>query len=161
MHTVFLLLGGNLGDRKANFKKVREIIHHDIGKIIHESSLYETEPWGFRHEKNFLNQLIQIETTFKPEEMLVKIEGIEKCFKKDKKNGKYLPREMDIDILFYDNEKIKKPGLEIPHPRLHLRKCVLEPLFELIPDYIHPVFGISIRELRDNCPDKNWVKKIM
>ena len=160
MHIVFLLLGGNLGDREANFKKVRDIIYYDIGKIKRKSSLYETEPWGFKHEMNFLNQLIQIETPFRPEEILAKIEKIEKCFKKNSEKGKYLPREMDIDILFYDNEIIKKPGIEIPHPRLHLRKFVLEPLYELVPDHIHPVFAVTIRELRDNCTDKGRVEKI-
>jgi 2-amino-4-hydroxy-6-hydroxymethyldihydropteridine diphosphokinase len=155
------LLGGNLGDRKGNFEKAQNMISNEVGEIKRGSSLYETEPWGFKHEKNFLNQLIQVETSLNPEDILIKISKIEKCFKKDKGIGEYLPREIDIDILFYNNEIIKKTSIEIPHPRIHLRKFVLEPLCELIPDYIHPVFGIPIRQLRENCADGSWVRKIM
>lgn len=155
------MAGGNLGDRKKNLYSTADFIQNEIGIITKSSSVYETEPWGFEHNANFLNQAFEVNTELQPEEILERIKNFEDKSGKQKRTNAYLPREMDIDILFFNNEIINLPDLTIPHPRLHERKFVLEPLNEINPDLIHPVFNKKISELYKNCRDKNDVVKLI
>ena len=161
MNTLFLLIGGNEGNRKANMKATRTLIEQEIGRIVLKSSLYNTEPWGFEPGRDFINQALRVETELSPPAILNKIGKIESYFGRTRVKGKYTSREMDIDILFYNDAIINLSDLTVPHPRLQERKFVLIPMAELAPEFIHPVLKLTIARLLQNCPDKKDVRKIV
>ena len=154
MNIVYLLLGSNLNDRSATLNLARAAISSGIGSITNESSIYESEPWGFHSEQLFLNQVIRIETNFKPLHILREILKIEnKLGRKRADNKGYKSRAIDIDILFYNNEIIKEDNLIIPHPKIPERMFTLLPLSELDQSMIHPGSLKSIEELITDCKD--------
>ena len=159
MNKAYLLTGGNEGDRFLHMQQARTNIELICGQLLLVSSIYETTPWGKTDQPDFLNQVILVDTKFSPEELLKAILSIEE---KDgrKRTVKNAPRTIDIDILFYNNLILEKPGLTIPHPRIAIRRFVLEPLNEISPEFIHPVFGKTMRELLLECKDELGVKKI-
>ncbi|HTB25423.1 MAG TPA: 2-amino-4-hydroxy-6-hydroxymethyldihydropteridine diphosphokinase [Puia sp.] len=159
MNKAYLLTGGNEGDRFLHMQQARTNIELICGQLLLVSSIYETAPWGKTDQPDFLNQVILVDTKFSPEELLKAILSIEE---KDgrKRTVKNAPRTIDIDILFYNNLILEKPGLTIPHPRIAIRRFVLEPLNEISPEFIHPVFGKTMRELLLECKDELGVKKI-
>lgn len=126
----YLSLGSNLGDREKFLKKAISEIKK-IAKIIQKSKIYETSPVGYKNQGDFLNMVIKIETDINPQELLKKIQKIEKDLGRERKikNG---PRTIDIDILIYENTIVDEPDLKIPHPRMYERKFVLVPLLELL-----------------------------
>lgn len=160
MHQVFLGTGGNTGNKQENFDKVYTFIKNELGDIIQPSSVYETSPWGFESKDNFWNQVLRIETTLSPEELLLKIAEIETSFGRNRENEGYSSREMDIDILYFDDEIINTEKLTIPHPLLHKRLFVLVPLAEIAPDFVHPVLKLSSLEMLNICEDKSEIRKL-
>lgn len=161
---MYILLGGNLGNRFLNIEKACGLIGERIGKIQTMSSIYETEPWGFDNTENFLNRVVVVETGLDYTNLLFTLQRIEKDLGRIKKTSiDYSSREIDLDILFYNLEIVedKDIGLIIPHPRLHMRKFVLVPLAELAPHLLHPVFKVTMQELLDRCSDHKWVKKFL
>ncbi|MEA3505615.1 MAG: 2-amino-4-hydroxy-6-hydroxymethyldihydropteridine diphosphokinase [Bacteroidota bacterium] len=162
MHSVFLLLGSNKGDRVELLNKAITQIGSSVGEIAELSSVYETEPWGFDDETPFLNQVIKINTTLEPYDVLSKILQIELVLGRVRKSKNYEPRVIDIDILFFDEMVINdSPDLIIPHPRLHQRKFTLMPLKEINSQMVHPVKGKTISELMDDCDDNLKVEKFV
>jgi 2-amino-4-hydroxy-6-hydroxymethyldihydropteridine diphosphokinase len=157
MNTALILLGCNVGNCESNFKRSIELLEINCGEITAASSIYQTAPWGYQDQDYFLNQVLQINTTLNPEELLVQTSKIENELGRIRQeiNG---PRKIDIDILFFNDLQVITNTLIIPHPRLHLRKFTLIPLNEIIPNYIHPVYQISISELLIACPDESDVK---
>ena len=160
MHNVFLGIGGNIGNKSKNFKDVITIIKKDLGEVVLSSSVYETQPWGFEAEENFWNQVLLIETSFSPENLLQKIAEIEKKYDRTRENGKYSSRQMDIDILYFDDFFINTENLVIPHPHIPERLFVLVPLVEIAPDFVHPVLKLSNNQLLEKCDNKLDIKKI-
>ncbi len=160
MHKVFLGIGGNLGDKKKNLQKCIELIRENLGEVDIISSVYETPPWGFSAESNFLNQVILIETNLDMLQLLQETQKIEAQFKKRRSSEGYSSREMDIDILFFDDEIIETPELIIPHPLLHKRNFVLAPMVEIAGEFIHPVLNKKMRLLLDECDDRSPIVKI-
>ncbi|OQX76075.1 MAG: 2-amino-4-hydroxy-6-hydroxymethyldihydropteridine diphosphokinase [Bacteroidetes bacterium 4484_276] len=161
MHNCFLLLGSNQGNRVENLSRAMHVIRNKIGKIHRVSAIYETEAWGFESKQHFYNMVISTETELGATEALRKILEIETALGRQRKNnGGYTSRLIDIDILFFNDEIIDDPQLQIPHPRLHQRMFTLMPLMEVSPKKIHPVFGKPISELINQCTDKLMVKKI-
>jgi len=159
MNKAFLLIGGNLGNRKLNLSKARSIIHQRCGNIIKSSSLYETAAWGDVVQASFLNQVLVIQTRLTAADLLqCMLHAEQKMGRVRRQNSG--PRTIDIDLLFFNDDIIKMTGLEVPHPRLHLRKFVLEPLNEVAPGYIHPVFQKPISQLLAECPDNLPVQKL-
>ena len=136
MHTVYLGRGTNLGDKEANILKAYELIEQRVGQISKRSSLYSTEPWGFKSDNDFVNSVICVETELSPREVLRATQTIERLMGRTKKSrgGEYHDRVIDIDILLYDDLKIKEPDLVIPHPLMKEREFVMKPLRE-ITDY--------------------------
>jgi 2-amino-4-hydroxy-6-hydroxymethyldihydropteridine diphosphokinase len=152
MNKAYLLIGGNLGDRLQNLSEARKRISESCGDISKMSGIYETAAWGIGSQPDFLNQAILLKTDLPPLELLKKLLETELQMGRVRleKNG---PRTIDIDILLYNDRIMTGPGLEIPHPRMHLRRFVLTPLAEISPRKKHPQLGLTITELLDRCPD--------
>lgn len=149
---VALMIGGNESDTRQLFKKAIHLIEEKAGKITKESSLYVSEPWGEIEQPDYINQAVIIETRHNPVDLLHQLLEIENQLgrKRIVQNG---PRTIDIDILFYKDLIINTPNLQIPHPRMHLRRFNLVPLNEIAPEWMHPVFNVPVTELLDTCTD--------
>ena len=154
----YLLIGGNIGDRLVALSKARAAIEENCGKIIKESSVYETAAWGNEDQAAFLNQAVEIETDHAPEELLKNILQSEEALGR-KRELQYGPRIIDIDILFFNDDVIQHDGLKIPHPRMQYRRFVLVPLNEIAPELIHPVLQKSVNALLQECTDPLAVNK--
>ncbi|MCT4614408.1 MAG: 2-amino-4-hydroxy-6-hydroxymethyldihydropteridine diphosphokinase [Marinifilaceae bacterium] len=161
MAKVFFLLGGNQSDRNGILTQSIAMIDREIGKVCSESSIYETDAWGFDCNDKFLNKVVVINTDFTPHEVLSKAQAIENRLGRiRKKDARYSSRTIDIDILFYDNEIINTKDLQIPHPRIQERNFALIPLLELDRNYLHPTLKKSIEQLLTECKDSLDVRKI-
>jgi 2-amino-4-hydroxy-6-hydroxymethyldihydropteridine diphosphokinase len=144
-HTVYLALGTNLGDRVANLRVAIEALPPTVHPLAF-SPIYETAPWGVTDQPNFLNQVIRAETSHSPQELLVYLKKLEQKLGR-RPAVRYGPRQIDLDILFYDDLVFETPELTIPHPRLAERAFVLIPLADLSPVLNHPVLNKTVREL--------------
>lgn len=153
-------LGSNQGNRIKNLSKTRKLLGTVLGEIKLLSSVYESEPWGYNDPVSYYNQVILIDTKAKPFAVLEKCLSIERALGRIRKKVNYEARPIDLDILFYNNQRINSTYLTIPHPKLHLRKFVLEPLNQIMPDFIHPVLGKSVKELLFMCKDSCWVRQL-
>jgi 2-amino-4-hydroxy-6-hydroxymethyldihydropteridine diphosphokinase len=147
LNTAFLSLGSNLGDRAALLNEALDRLETAGIRVVRRSSIHETEPQDYLDQPRFLNMAIEVETDLTPRELLAAIQKIETEMGRQRTIPKG-PRTIDIDILFYANQVIATPALEIPHPRLTERNFVLDPLQEIAPDLRHPVTGKTVRELR-------------
>jgi 2-amino-4-hydroxy-6-hydroxymethyldihydropteridine diphosphokinase len=159
MKKVFLGLGTNMGDRTENLSKAVKRIEIEIGRVLKTSSVYETEPWGFHSEEQFLNLVLCAETVLPPGEVLKRILAIETLLGRVRGGNQYVSRVIDIDILLYEDLIIEEKNLKIPHPLLHERKFVLVPLCEIDPDLMHPGLGKTLKDLLKICPDNSKVQK--
>ncbi|MCK9399539.1 MAG: 2-amino-4-hydroxy-6-hydroxymethyldihydropteridine diphosphokinase [Bacteroidales bacterium] len=154
MNFAYLLLGSNLDNRSALLERAKEAISSRIGNVTRESSVYESEPWGFQSEHRFLNQVIRIETKYRPIQVLEEILRIEKKLGRHRADDQgYTSRSIDIDILFYNDEIISEDKLTIPHPKIPERMFTLLPLSEIDRSMIHPGSRKSISDLMRECPD--------
>jgi 2-amino-4-hydroxy-6-hydroxymethyldihydropteridine diphosphokinase len=153
MAVIHLLLGSNIGNRLKQLEKAREQVEGKIGKIVKKSKVYETQPWGENEQDEFLNQALEVESKLKPKKVLEKIAEIEKLMEREE-TYKWGPREIDIDILMYEDEMICEMDLTIPHPFLHERRFTLIPLSEIAPDLYHPIMGAAILDLLLECEDQ-------
>ena len=160
MNISFLLIGGNEGERKVELAKACVYIEQAGWRILRRSSLYETEAWGKEDQASFLNQALEVEGVTDGPQLMDTLLGIEEKMGR-RRLEKYGSRNIDIDMLFFNEEVIHSPRLTIPHPEIQNRRFALAPMEEIAPDYIHPVLRTSIRELLAVCPDKLEVKKII
>jgi 2-amino-4-hydroxy-6-hydroxymethyldihydropteridine diphosphokinase len=159
MIDVFLLLGSNLGDRQLFLQKAIDQIETDIAPVEKMSSVYETQSWGKTDAPNYLNQVIQLKTDLAPQAVLEKVLYIESVLGR-RREVKWGSRIIDIDILFYGNDVIAEPDLNVPHPELHNRMFTLAPLSEIAPDFIHPALNKTVFELKSKLKDNLIVKKL-
>lgn len=143
--SIYLSLGSNVGDREAYLETAKDMLPPGV-LIEEESSIYETEPWGYTDQPDFLNQVLRGWTSLQPQELLSYLKEVERRMGR-KESFKYGPRIIDIDILFYGQETYQDENLEIPHPRLLERAFVLVPLAEIAPEERHPVHGRKIEDL--------------
>ncbi len=160
MHKTVLLLGSNLGDSKALILKAKNLLEINLGPCVLNSSLYKSEAWGFDTTDSFLNQVLVFDSDLNPKEILHIALDIEDKLGRERISDGYSSRTMDIDLLFYDQEIIKEDNIEIPHPRLHLRRFTLEPLVEIMPDFVHPIIHKTLHKLLVNCTDNLSVIKL-
>ncbi len=149
MATVYLGLGSNIGDRLAFIRKALTLIAERVGEILTLSNYYESPPWGYDSTASYQNLVLAISTELNPLSLLTATLEIEKKVGRQHKtlNGNYQDREIDIDILLYDDLILQTPALTIPHPLMHQRPFVLKPLAEIAPHLIHPILKKSIAEL--------------
>ena len=136
MNKVYLGIGTNLGNKEQNVLRAYELIEHKVGQISKRSSLYSTEPWGFKSDNDFVNSVICVETELSPHDVLKATQAIERQMGRTRKSrgGEYHDRIIDIDILLYDDITVVEPDLIIPHPLMKEREFVMKPLRE-ITDY--------------------------
>jgi 2-amino-4-hydroxy-6-hydroxymethyldihydropteridine diphosphokinase len=159
MRTAYLLIGGNLGNRKENLSKAVSLIYEQCGPLTRSSSIYETEAWGITDQPLFLNQALEISTPLTARQLMRKVLKIEEEMGRVRKE-KLGPRIIDIDILFFENEIHDLRFLKIPHPEMQNRRFVLVPLAEINSSLQHPVLKKTIGEMLEECPDNLEVKKI-
>jgi 2-amino-4-hydroxy-6-hydroxymethyldihydropteridine diphosphokinase len=157
-NTAFLLLGSNIEPRLKSLKLALIKLQEHHCDIISASSVYESEAWGFESEQSFLNRLLVIETDLSPTELLHDILNIEKELGRTR-DGRisYVSRNIDIDILYFNNEVIETEELTIPHPRLQKRRFALKPLVEVAPEYVHPLLKKTNKELLEGVDDPSRV----
>lgn len=153
----YIGIGSNLGDKVRNCREAIERIGAaEENKLVGRSSLYRTEPWGNEKQDWFVNAVIAIRTSFDPDGLLQHLKNVEEQLEK-KKEERWGPRNIDLDILFFNDEILETPSLTVPHPFLHLRRFVLVPLQEICPDFIHPQLKLSVRELLERTNDEKKV----
>jgi 2-amino-4-hydroxy-6-hydroxymethyldihydropteridine diphosphokinase len=155
---VYLSLGSNVGDREIQLRDALRRLAAN-GRVVAVSSFYETEPVEFTDQAWFLNCVVALETTETPEQLMAVLLGIEQQMgrRRIQKKG---PRTIDIDILLFDEAIVDSPALTIPHPAMHQRRFVLEPLEEIAPEVRHPVLKKTVRELLDALPAGQEVRKL-
>jgi 2-amino-4-hydroxy-6-hydroxymethyldihydropteridine diphosphokinase len=162
METCYLLLGSNTGNRLNYIRQAALSMALYAGNIMDHSSVYETEPWGFENGTAFLNQVIEVQTSLGPDELINKIMQAELELGRVRiiNEAGYSDRSIDIDLLFFGQQIINRPGLIVPHPLMHQRMFTLVPMSEIAPEFIHPVFKKNIMQLITECPDRLKVKKL-
>jgi len=160
MNRVFLLLGGNQGNVSETFERAKQLIARKAGYVVAESFLYQSEPWGFTSDNLFLNRVIEVETQLEPLELLEVLLKIETKLGRTREPGVMASRPIDIDILFFNDQVIINQQLKVPHPRLHLRRFTLEPLAEIAPGLLHPLFAKTTVQLLEECNDPLAVTKL-
>ena len=159
MKTAYLLIGGNLGNRKENLSQAIALIREQCGVLTRSSSIYETGAWGKTDQPSFLNQALEISTSLNARQLMRKILAIEKMMGRIRE-VKLGPRIIDIDIILFENEIHDLRFLKIPHPEMQNRRFVLVPLAEINPELQHPVLKRSVAELLEECPDNLDVHKV-
>ncbi len=156
---MYLSLGSNVGARAKNLQNAIAALADAGVEVSRISSIYETEPVDLRKQPWFLNCVVEAQTNLPPLELLQALRAIE-AHMGSKKLVPKGPRLIDMDILLYGNETIDTPGLQVPHPRMHLRRFVLAPLAEIAPRARHPVLGLTAAEMLASSPDKSAVRKL-
>lgn len=160
MHFLYLGMGGNMGNKRSNFKKVYKLIENEIGIIQKLSSVYESEPWGFSSKNMFWNQVLLVKTNLEPMDILNRISSIELHFGRKRVEGAYQSRKIDLDLLFYDDLIMESKSLTIPHPLIPQRLFVLIPMAEIAPGFVHPHLQTDILDLLKQCPDTSKITKL-
>lgn len=155
--SAILLLGGNQGKVSVVLASALALIEKEVGRITAISNTYSTKAWGPVAQADFLNLAVRVKTILPPKMMLHRLLDIEKKFGR-KREVKYGPRTLDIDILFYSSLIIKGSGLTIPHPEIQNRRFALQPCTDFMPNFVHPQLKKSIRVLLQECQDELEVK---
>ncbi|RYD50980.1 MAG: 2-amino-4-hydroxy-6-hydroxymethyldihydropteridine diphosphokinase [Sphingobacteriales bacterium] len=156
--TAVLLLGSNLGDRRQYLVDAQTAITLQCGSVECTSAIYESAAWGVANQQDYLNQVVVVQTMLLPERLLQVCQAIEHTAGRERIE-RWGARTLDIDILFYGSDQIRLPQLTVPHPRMTERRFVLEPLAEVLPDWIHPENGRSVQQLLQACTDPGWVRR--
>ncbi len=153
-----MCLGGNIGDTRNYLQNAVAMIGRRIGRVVSQSAVYQSEPWGFNAEQMFMNQVVVAETELEPHAVLEHCLQFEAELGRTRSGNGYEPRTIDIDIVFFGQQIISQPDLQVPHPLMHRRNFVLRPLCDVAADFVHPIFGLTVRQLADICDDKAVVK---
>jgi 2-amino-4-hydroxy-6-hydroxymethyldihydropteridine diphosphokinase len=153
MNKVFLLIGGNMGDRLQNLHQAITLLSATCGPVIQQSAVYETAAWGKTDQAAFLNQALLLTTELSPQELITTVLSVEEQMGRHR-TERFGPRVIDIDIMFYNEDIINEPHLTVPHPQMQNRRFALIPLKELAPLFVHPVLKKTLEELLLECKDE-------
>ncbi len=147
-HITYISIGSNIGDKMAHCRNAMSAIEKDgIGKIVARSSFYSTEPVDYQQQDWFLNAALKLETALDPLTLLGKLQLIQSAGGRKNSGIRFGPRVIDLDIIFYDNSVLWDEYLVIPHPRMHKRRFVLQPICDIEPQVVHPVLGKTVEQL--------------
>jgi len=159
MNKVFLLIGGNMGDRLQNLHQAIDLLVETCGPVTQQSAVYETAAWGITDQPAFLNQALALTTVLTAQELITTVLSVEEKMGRHRLE-KFGPRIIDIDILFFNDDIMDEPNLTIPHPQLQNRRFVLAPMEEIAPELVHPVLHKTIEQLLQECKDELAVKRL-
>jgi len=160
MSTIYISLGGDLGDPIEQQEIAIRAIEEHVGLVEHRSSFFKTEAWGVDRKTSFINSAIQVKTDLDPFQVMEELLGIEKEMGRSRNGEQYGRRSIDLDLLYYNDLILNSTDLQLPHPRLHLRRFVLDPLNEIAANFKEPLRGRSISQLLEECTDKSSVQKL-
>ncbi len=155
----YILLGSNLGNKLAHLEKAIFCLKQAGLNLVEISHLYQTKAWGNENQDDFYNLVLKAETNLNPVDLLETLLNIESKMGRVRTEEKWLPRMIDLDILYFNNDVLDLPNLQIPHPYIAQRKFTLIPLNDIAADYIHPLLGLTNKELLQNCLDQSEVIK--
>lgn len=159
-HIAYIAIGSNVGNKHLRCQKaISQILKVDHHKLLAQSSFYKTQPFGYLAQDWFINGVIKIETDLEPHQLLGSLKAIESDLGR-RKSFRWGPREIDLDLLFYDDEEIQSEDLVLPHPHLHERQFVLIPLAEIDPHLVHPVLKKTIQEILNDLKEDQGVEKL-
>jgi 2-amino-4-hydroxy-6-hydroxymethyldihydropteridine diphosphokinase len=153
MNLIYLSLGSNLGRREQHLEAAVNLIQSRIGGLVSRSRYYESDPWGYSSKNRFCNCCLSMRTTLGPLPLLDQLLGIEKEMGRERAASGYSDRVIDIDLLLFGDIQLIHTRLTVPHPAISKRRFVLVPLAEIAPELIHPVSGMSIRKMLQQCDD--------
>lgn len=162
--TAHINIGSNLGDRAANIHRAALLVSERIGRVTAESTIIETEAWGYDSHQSYLNQGINVDTEQNPAEIICQLQKIEQeiapgATHRDK-NSNYIDRRIDLDLICLDSIVSTDAAAIIPHPRMHMREFVLRPLAEIWPEWTHPVLNLTPKAMLDAInADENTLNK--
>ncbi len=149
---IYILLGSNLGDREQNLGLALNKISTGVGRILAQSSIYQSDPWGISQQPQFLNQVAEVNSRNAPEQVLQKLLAIETELGRERLE-KWGPRSIDLDILFFNNRIIQTEKLIVPHPGIAMRRFTLVPICEIAPNFFHPLLEKTCQQLLKECTD--------
>ena len=159
MSRIFIGVGSNEGERIEYISKAIRALGATSGiRLMQMATIVETEPIGGPPQGPYLNTVVELETAREPADLLSVLQDIERRMGRTPSMQRWAPRPIDLDILLYDDRVIQAPTLSIPHPRMHERRFVLEPLAQLAPEFIHPVLHLSISRLLTRLPDSSLTR---
>ena len=159
MSNVYIILGSNLGDQLSNLQEACYFLKAKSIKVIASSPIYRTKAWGNVNQDDFLNVILNVETKLDANQLLNELLAIEILMGRVRGQLQWMPRLIDIDILYFNDEIIQLPNLKIPHPYIAERRFTLIPLNDLAPNFIHPKLNLSNNKLLQKCVDKSEVVK--
>ena len=154
-NSLLLSVGGNIGDTTEQFRRLWQLLNERVGKVTVVSPYYKTEPWGFESDHAFTNAAAEVLTTLAPIEVLDATQEIERLLGRTCKseNGIYHDRTIDIDLIAYNDIVMRTERLTLPHPLMEKRRFVLQPLYDIAPNWVHPLLHKSVRQLLKECAD--------
>jgi len=156
---IYLLLGSNQGDKRQFLSLAETLLKTEVGNVVARSSIYITEAWGIADQPDFVNQVLEIETSLDPAHLLTNILEIENKIGRERVE-KWGPRVIDIDILYFDVQIVSTKDLQIPHPEIQNRMFTLVPLCEIAPEFLHPVLHKTNKTLLEESSDTLAVRRI-
>ena len=160
MNNIYLLIGGNLGDRLKNLTATLNALEMAFGKVLKQSKAYQTAAWGNTNQPDFLNQALMFETSLSAFEVLDIIQDIENSLGR-KREEKWGARTMDIDLIYFDDAIINEDRLTVPHPFIAQRRFVLIPLADIAADFVHPILKLTTLQMLECCEDDLEVRVIV
>jgi len=159
-HLACFSLGSNMGERKMNLERTARLLSARIGRLESLSGMFESPPWGYASDSAYINCCLAIRTSMDPLDLMDIALEIEREMGRTREGSGYSDRIIDVDLLLYGDLVVDHPRLIIPHPRMGLRRFVLVPLAEILPDLRHPVTGQNISEMLESCPDQSTLTPV-